>query len=495
MIIVRSSVARSKFHGLIYFASSSFRFFASGERVHQNAAEGQDYIAGQAGTRTAFDEMVKEADYYRADGVRITHDPYAPGMVEKYGAPGKTDNEGFDPYRDTVGPGIYGGRVERSPETGAVIVGKQYQNHNPRPGPVYAGGGYTPVNIALRETGGKDQYEKPALRALLEKYPDLAVDESTGGAQPLHMAGMGRGNDEAVHTLCRFGADVEALDTYGMTPLHRMASNNLAVGARMLLEAGADPENGGLIGAAPRAIANDSRAKDVLKVLDEYKKKEEGSTKSLRRADMVQSLVVNFPNDMADPDSNKTLAGPTASTKEFSDYLVGVSGRYERTAATKIPPGFGSVCEQQGWDTKSTWKKLNVKARLGSLPFLFLVDSSTIFIDSGQGEDSNQQEGRESTQDEPGITCLRVILSDILIHTTSKNKGRDWFRQPESEAYVYFNSMDQCWWLDAPNGAGIYKVKRQFEYGVPAQGWRPLVNGLDKVIRSPIVLSFVEQKP
>ena len=36
--------------------------------------------------------------YYRADGVRITHDPYARGMAEKYGAPGKTDADGFDPW-------------------------------------------------------------------------------------------------------------------------------------------------------------------------------------------------------------------------------------------------------------------------------------------------------------------------------------------------------------------------------------------------------------
>ena len=39
--------------------------------------------------------------YYRADGVRITHDPYARGMAEKYGAPGKTDADGFvDPIED-----------------------------------------------------------------------------------------------------------------------------------------------------------------------------------------------------------------------------------------------------------------------------------------------------------------------------------------------------------------------------------------------------------
>ena len=34
-------------------------------------------------------------EYYRKDGVRITHDPYSPEMAEKYGIPGQTDNEGY----------------------------------------------------------------------------------------------------------------------------------------------------------------------------------------------------------------------------------------------------------------------------------------------------------------------------------------------------------------------------------------------------------------
>ena len=62
----------------------------------------------------------------RSDGLKIGYDPYAPDMIAKYGAPGKTDHEGFDPYSDTVGPGIYGGRVKRS-ELGEILMGKQYQ--------------------------------------------------------------------------------------------------------------------------------------------------------------------------------------------------------------------------------------------------------------------------------------------------------------------------------------------------------------------------------
>ncbi len=41
-------------------------------------------------------------DHYRADGVRIQHDPYAQGMAEKYGRPGETDADGFDPYAGHV---------------------------------------------------------------------------------------------------------------------------------------------------------------------------------------------------------------------------------------------------------------------------------------------------------------------------------------------------------------------------------------------------------
>merc|ERR1719219_3112943 len=201
--------------------------------------------------------------YYRTDGVRITHDPYAPGMMEKYGRPGQTDNEGFDPYADTVGPGIYGGIVQRDSQTGEVVIGRQYQNHNPRPGPIYAGGGYTPINNALRKG-------EAALQPLLDKYPDLVNDISTGGATPLHMCGMGRDNQHATAYLIARGAAVEALDTYGMTPLHRMASNNLPAGAEALLQAGADPNNAGKCGATPLQIAGESRARAVAEVIQRY---------------------------------------------------------------------------------------------------------------------------------------------------------------------------------------------------------------------------------
>ena len=38
------------------------------------------------------------------------------GMAEKYGLPGDTDSEGFNPYADTVGAGICGGIGTRETE-------------------------------------------------------------------------------------------------------------------------------------------------------------------------------------------------------------------------------------------------------------------------------------------------------------------------------------------------------------------------------------------
>merc|ERR1711871_1578752 len=84
------------------------------------------------------------------------------------------------------------------------------------------------------------------------------------------MCGMSQSGQHATMKLIEYGADVEALDTYGMTPLHRMASNNLPIGAKELLESGADPLNRGKIRATPMEIALSSRAQAVIDVLREY---------------------------------------------------------------------------------------------------------------------------------------------------------------------------------------------------------------------------------
>lgn len=76
-----------------------------------------------------------------------------------------------------------------------------------------------------------------------------------------------------LQVLIEAGAEIEALDTYGYTPLHRMASNNLAVGAEALLAAGADPNRPTekpYTGDTPLSIARSSGARDVVEVLLRY---------------------------------------------------------------------------------------------------------------------------------------------------------------------------------------------------------------------------------
>ena len=56
----------------------------------------------------------------------------------------------------------------------------------------------------------------------------------------------------------------------GYRPLHRMASNNLAIGASALLKAGADPRAKTESGEDAMSIARASRARDVMAVLSKY---------------------------------------------------------------------------------------------------------------------------------------------------------------------------------------------------------------------------------
>ena len=98
-------------------------------------------------------------------------------------------------------------------------MGQQYQNHNPNPGPVYSGGGYTPISMAIAKfhqeaaaywaaasapsaaatplAPGVLPETATTLGKLLAQHPDLVNDVSTGGALPLHTCGMSRDNQHA----------------------------------------------------------------------------------------------------------------------------------------------------------------------------------------------------------------------------------------------------------------------------------------------------------
>jgi ankyrin repeat protein len=183
------------------------------------------------------------------------------------GARSSMSLEGLEAESDSVGPGIYGGRVQRDAR-GGIIIGKQFQEHNSLPGPVYAGGGYTELSQAIRK--GPLEVE-----AALEAAPEMAFEISTGGATPLHVCAMSRVGQQSMQRLidARHGADLDALDTWGYTALQRCATNGLAAGAMALVAAGAShsrPSGLDGRGESARQLALRLRAFGVLKVFQQY---------------------------------------------------------------------------------------------------------------------------------------------------------------------------------------------------------------------------------
>jgi hypothetical protein len=110
--------------------------------------------------------------------------------------PQELDPEGFDPTADT-GAGIYSGR-EKKDAKGKIVMGRQYIDHNPEPGPAFSGGGFTDMAHAIHSG-------PQAVRKLLAKDPSLAHEIATGGATPLHTSGMSRTGQLGTQTLIEAG--------------------------------------------------------------------------------------------------------------------------------------------------------------------------------------------------------------------------------------------------------------------------------------------------
>ena len=175
--------------------------------------------------------------------------------------------EGLDAEADAVGPGIYGGRVVRDAD-GAVVIGQQYEEYNPIPGPVYAGDGYTALAEAVR--GGAAD----AVAEMLDGDPGLVGDVMTGAALPLHLCGMTpRAGADVTQLLVDRGADVDARDAWGYTALQRAATNNCVAAARVLLAAGASldlPSGLDGDGASAYDLAKKRRSYDCIFAFDDH---------------------------------------------------------------------------------------------------------------------------------------------------------------------------------------------------------------------------------
>ncbi|MGB8951409.1 MAG: ankyrin repeat domain-containing protein [Candidatus Aminicenantales bacterium] len=98
----------------------------------------------------------------------------------------------------------------------------------------------------------------PAVRALIEKSPELLDSRDGNGMTPLHYAARG-GNAELITYLIDKGAKLEAQTAQVKTPLHLAAMNDLKDAVAVLLKRGAGRGKRGTIIGAPRSSSAPGR--------------------------------------------------------------------------------------------------------------------------------------------------------------------------------------------------------------------------------------------
>jgi truncated hemoglobin YjbI len=121
-------------------------------------------------------------------------------------------------------------------------------------------GGHTPLySVANESTGGAT-----VIKALIQAGADVEACEGVKRCTPLHMAAR-RGNVAAAEALLDCGANIEARDSLGETPLRRAVNCVKIDVARLLLARGADPHSVGSKGLTPFTAARTAEMRALLR--------------------------------------------------------------------------------------------------------------------------------------------------------------------------------------------------------------------------------------
>jgi ankyrin repeat protein len=107
------------------------------------------------------------------------------------------------------------------------------------------------------------------VRSLLGSDAGAVNVRGEGGRTPLHVAVAGRGNRELIEALLDAGADVNAKDGRGYTPLHVTTVEGVAGIIHLLLDRGAEINARDNDGKTALTLAFDEGAVDVSDILEQ----------------------------------------------------------------------------------------------------------------------------------------------------------------------------------------------------------------------------------
>ena len=110
--------------------------------------------------------------------------------------------------------------------------------------------------------GDWDDIDMPKIQDLIKRGADVEA-KNDDGETPLHMVAY-RNSIETAKLLIEMGADVDAKDDYGETPLHWASYNNRIEIAKLLIDKGADVEAKRNDGWTPLDLAQSDEMEELL---------------------------------------------------------------------------------------------------------------------------------------------------------------------------------------------------------------------------------------
>lgn len=82
----------------------------------------------------------------------------------------------------------------------------------------------------------------------------------------LILAAAEAGIPEAIQIAINHGADVNASDRFGITPLHKAVNNNNLEAVKLLLQMKANPDQTNITGKSPRMWAEENQNSEMLRL-------------------------------------------------------------------------------------------------------------------------------------------------------------------------------------------------------------------------------------